>query len=150
MHSKTHNFQNDTADNIKSILIKATTLMVMIMMMKYFILKFLVGILPNIVALFEFSSLNCFPISLTETTLNEIWSTFSNFSFMSKILGWFLYLLIALSTGSIILELESIIYEFSLIFRVFVAFWKQLFSSSATKVSSDLMFSSLCDNLIAL
>lgn len=40
MHSKTHNFQNDTADNIKSILIKATTLMVMIMMMNYFSLKF--------------------------------------------------------------------------------------------------------------
>ena len=37
-------------------------------------------------------------------------------------LGWFLYVLIALSTGSVMLELESTIYEFSLIITVFVAF----------------------------
>ena len=40
-------------------------------------------------------------------------------------LGWSLHMLIALSTGSVILALESTIHEFSLIFRVFVAFWKK-------------------------
>ena len=63
-------------------------------------------------------------------------------------LGLVLYVLIVLSTGSVILKLESTIYEFSLIFRVFVAFWKKLVSSSDTKVSSDRMFSSLSSRVI--
>ena len=48
--------------------------------------------------------------------MNEKWSTFSNFCLISKILWWFLYMLIALSAGSIILQIEPTIYEFSLIF----------------------------------
>ena len=62
--------------------------------------------------------------------------------------GWFLYVFIALSIGSVILELESI-YEFSLIFRVFVAFWKKKkISSYDTKVSSDRIISSLSSRVI--
>ena len=63
-------------------------------------------------------------------------------------LEWFLYVLIALSTGSVILDLKSTIYEFSLIFRVFVSFWKKMFSSSDTKVSSDRIFSSLSSRVV--
>ena len=53
-------------------------------------------------------------------------------------LGCFLFVLIALSTGSVILELRSTIYEFSLIFTVFVAFWKKLFSSCDTTLFCSL------------
>ena len=52
-------------------------------------------------------------------------------------------------TGLVTPELESIIYQFSLIFRVFIAFLKnrKVFNSSDTKVSS-AMFSSLSSRVI--
>ena len=65
------------------------------------------------------------------------------FLFIKTILRLFLYVLIALSTGSAVLKLEYTINEVLLIFRVFVAFWNNLFSSSDTKVSPSIMFSSL-------
>ena len=61
--------------------------------------------------------------------------------FFKKCWGDF-YVLIALLTESVILELESTINGLSLILRVCVAFLKKLISFPATKVSSD-MFSSL-------
>ena len=63
-------------------------------------------------------------------------------------LGWSLHMLIALSTGSVILALESTIHEFSLIFRVFVAFWKKCPVPLILQVSSDRMFSSLSSRVI--
>ena len=101
-----------------------------------------------LLALFEFSPLNSFSVSIIETSLNEELTTFSNFSLISKMMSWILYVLIALTTGSLILELESSIYEFTLIFSVFVAFWKKIFSFSDTKVTSDIMFSSLFSRII--
>ena len=46
--------------------------------------------------------------------------------------GVIFYVFIHLSTHSVILEWESAIYKFSLIFRVFAAFRKKLFASSDT------------------
>ena len=48
----------------------------------------------------------------------------------------------------VILELESIIYKFSLIFRAFLTSWKIFFSSSDMKTSSNMMFSSLSSGVI--
>ena len=57
-------------------------------------------------------------------------------------LGRCLYLLIAFM-GSVISIALSIIYKFSFIFRLLVAFLKNLFSFSDTKSSSDTIFSSV-------
>ena len=67
--------------------------------------------------------MNYFSISHIETSLNERWPTFSNFCFINKMLQWSLHVLTALSTESVIQELESTTYHFSLIFRGFVAFF---------------------------
>ena len=56
-------------------------------------------------------------------------------------LRWFLYVLFALTAGSVVLELESTIFEFSLILRAFATFWKKFFSSSDTKAFCLRIFS---------
>ena len=56
-------------------------------------------------------------------------------------LGGCLYLLTAFKMGPVTSLCSSIIYGFSLICRLSVAFLKTLFSSSDTKCSSDMMFS---------
>ena len=56
-------------------------------------------------------------------------------------LGWCLYLLIALKMGSVMSLCLSIIYGFSLICSLLVLFLKKLFSSSDTTCSSDIIFS---------
>ena len=71
----------------------------------------MLGILQNVEALSEFSSLSPFLISLIETSLNEKCFTFSSFYFISKMRRWFLHVLVAWSTGSAKLELQSTIYE---------------------------------------
>ena len=68
----------------------------------------LVGILSNVLALFEFTSFNHFSISLLENSLNGKWFIFITFCFIFKIMRLFLYELIDLSTGSAILELQSL------------------------------------------
>lgn len=88
--------------------------------------KAIVGILPNVVNSFVFRTINSFPVSLIWTSFNEKRYGFSSYSLISKIVEWFLCVLFALSTRSMILQPESTIYKFSLIFRVFVAFWKKI------------------------
>ena len=72
--------------------------------------------------------MNYFSISHKETSLNERWLTFSKFCPINEMLRWFLHVLTALSTASVIQELESTLYHFSLIFRVFAAFLKKICS----------------------
>ena len=65
-------------------------------------------------------------------------SNLKDFSFpilflMSNILGWISYFLIALSTGSKIVQNSLLtIFEFSFISKVDTAFFKKIFSASTT------------------
>ena len=62
------------------------------------------------------------PYFLIFASLARWWSGYIYSGYIYIVL---IYVLIALSTGSVILKLESTIYQFSLIFRVFVAFLKK-------------------------
>ena len=85
-----------------------------------------------------------------DTSLKEDVLSFATSLCISKMLGWFLNLSIALLTGSVKSLLLSAMYVFSVIPRFFVAFLKKLFISSATTLSLDSMSSFSFTSVILL
>ena len=75
-----------------------------------------------------------FSMSNFDIGWNEKTFWFSNLLFISRMLGWNMYLQIALSTG--FERFWFIIHKFSFIFKFEIAFLKKLFNSSAILRSS--------------
>ena len=98
------------------------------------IFKICSGIFLNIEDFFVLKLRNSFSILDKETSLNKSGDNF-------QILIWFLYLKVALSTGSKTSFELFVRYEFSIMLTVLVAFWKKLLNSSDTNLSSDIIFS---------
>ena len=92
-----------------------------------------------------FLSFRCsifFSIFSKETSLNKKGVAPLMLIFITKMLAWFMYLSMTFSTVSVYSLILSIIREFSFISKVFVAFWKNKFISSETRLSSGITLSS--------
>ena len=101
---------------------------------KYFkYLSILGGIFPEGVAFLGFIVLISFSVSDTLIASNLKDFSFPILFLMSNLLGWISYFLIALSTGSKIVQNSLLtIFEFSFISKVDTAFFKKIFSASTT------------------
>ena len=107
----------------------------------HWILKIFGGMFLNVDAFVILRSFFSFSMSELSILLKENGSGLLSLLLINNMLGWCLYLLIAFKMGSVTSLCSSIIYGFSFICRLLVAFLKKLFSFSDTKCSSDKIFS---------